>query len=451
MKKYSPYADYKKTKSPWINSIPTHWEFKRVKDVVTYNDENLDEKTEPDFEIEYVDISSVSLTRGIENKDLMTFEKSPSRARRKVRNGDIIISTVRTYLKAIAQVRNPPDNLIVSTGFAVIRPNPSLDSRFAGYMLQSNGFVGDVVANSVGVSYPAINASDLVRLPFVEPPVIEQQKISDFLDQETSKIEALIFRKKDLLEKIEEKRSALISHAVTKGIYPNVSTKDSGSLWLGRVPSHWQVKRLKNIATWNDETIEENTDPDFEIEYVDISSVSLNKGIENIELINFENAPSRARRKVRDGDIIISTVRTYLKAITSIKNPPDNMVVSTGFAVIRPVANINQRFVGYLLQSSGFVGAVVANSVGVSYPAINASDLVRLPIVQPPIKEQEAIVQYLDREIVRIDEQFQKVEAAIEKLEEYRSTLIINAVTGKIDVRDFCPTATTEQREVAHD
>jgi type I restriction enzyme S subunit len=115
------------------------------------------------------------------------------------------------------------------------------------------------------------------------------------------------------------------------------------------------------------------------------------------------------------------------------------------------MSNVNQRFVSYLLQSSGFVGAVVANSFGVSYPAINASDLVRLPIVQPPVREQEAIVQYLDRETVRIDNQFQKVESVIEKLEEYRSTLIINAVTGKIDIRDFCTSTITEQREVLHD
>lgn len=444
------YPSYKATKSAWLKSIPEHWEEKRLKDVATYNDESLDEKTDPDFEIEYVDISSVSLMQGIEKTELLDFEKAPSRARRKVKHGDIIISTVRTYLKAIAPIINPPHNMIVSTGFAVIRPCSRLDPRFAGYMLQSNGFVGDVVANSVGVSYPAINARELVRLPFVEPPVIEQQKISDFLDHETEKLDALISKKIKLLKKIEEKRSAIISHAVTKGIDHNAPTKYSGSNWLGRVPKHWQVKRLKNIATWNDETIEENTDPDFEIEYVDISSVSLNKGIESTELVNFENAPSRARRKVRDGDIIISTVRTYLKAITSIITPPNNMIVSTGFAVIRPTSNVNKRFVGYFLQSSGFVGAVVANSVGVSYPAINASDLVRLPIVQPPITEQEAIVQYLDRTVALIDDQFQKVEAIIEKLEEYRAALITNAVTGKIDVRDFRLTTTTEQKELAH-
>ena len=179
---YPRYKNYKATHCSWLKEIPEHWELKRIKNLATHNDETLDERTDPDFEINYVDISSVTLTNGIKKTESMLFEKAPSRARRKVKNGDIIISTVRTYLKAIAPIINPPKNMIVSTGFAVIRPNENLHSGFAGYLLQSNGFVGDVVANSVGVSYPAINASDLVSIPAVEPPMDEQQIIARFLD-----------------------------------------------------------------------------------------------------------------------------------------------------------------------------------------------------------------------------------------------------------------------------
>lgn len=227
MMDYKPYKKYKTTDCPWLKEIPEHWSIKRIKNVATYNDDTLDERTDPDFEINYVDISSVTLAGGIEKSETILFEKAPSRARRKVKHGDIIVSTVRTYLKAIAPISNPPENMVVSTGFAVIRPKKTLHSGFAGYLLQSNGFVGEVVANSVGVSYPAINASDLVRIEAVEPPIDEQAIIARFLDFKIAQIDALILsmggsveveknsKKKSMVFLLQEYRSAMITNAVT--------------------------------------------------------------------------------------------------------------------------------------------------------------------------------------------------------------------------------------------
>lgn len=224
---YFPYKKYKATNCAWLKEIPEHWAIKRIKNVASHNDETLDEKTDPDFEIDYVDISSVTLTGGVEKSEIMLFEKAPSRARRRVQDGDIIVSTVRTYLKAIAPICKPPENMIVSTGFAVIRPKENLHSGFAGYLLQSNGFVGEVVSKSVGVSYPAINASDLVRIEAVEPPLDEQVIIARFLDFKVAQIDALIRsmtgsvdaekneRKKSMASLLQEYRSALITNAVT--------------------------------------------------------------------------------------------------------------------------------------------------------------------------------------------------------------------------------------------
>ncbi|WP_331842971.1 restriction endonuclease subunit S [Pantoea agglomerans] len=437
MQRYQQFKKYKSTRCAWLKEIPEHWSVKRLKNVATYNDDVLDEQTDPDLEIHYVDISSVTLTKGIEKTETMLFEKAPSRARRKVKDGDIIVSTVRTYLKAIAPISSPPENMIVSTGFAVIRPKEGLHAGFAGYLLQSDGFVGEVVANSVGVSYPAINASALVRIAVAVPPLEEQQAITRFLDYKTAQIDVLIRNQKTLLDKLTEKRAALISHSVSKGLDPLVPMRDSGVEWLAQVPEHWSVKRLKNVATYNDDVLDEQTDPDLEIHYVDISSVTLTKGIEKTETMLFEKAPSRARRKVKDGDIIVSTVRTYLKAIAPISSPPENMIVSTGFAVIRPKEGLHAGFAGYLLQSDGFVGEVVANSVGVSYPAINASALVRIAVAVPPLEEQQAITRFLDCKIAQIDKLVVRQQRLCERLAEYRAALITNTVTGKIDLRRF--------------
>ena len=159
---------------------------------ILFNDETLKETTYPDYELLYIDISSVDSISGIQKKEPMLFENAPSRARRIVQHGDVIVSTVRTYLRAIAPINNSEINLIVSTGFAVIRPKDVFDSRFAAYALRAPYFVEEVVANSVGVSYPAINASEMVAFFIVVPPLSEQATIANYLDNKTKQINILI-------------------------------------------------------------------------------------------------------------------------------------------------------------------------------------------------------------------------------------------------------------------
>ena len=200
---------------------PVGWSSKRLKYLATYNDEVLAENTDDDQEIDYLEISGVSLSRGIEQVERMTFGQAPSRARRKVRSGDVLISTVRTYLRAIAKVDEASPDLIASTGFCVVRPHDGVDSGFIGWAAKSEPFVSEVVARSVGVSYPAINASELVRIEIPLPPLDTQRRIARFLDEKTARIDGLIEKKRALLDRLAEKRQALITRAVTKGLNPD--------------------------------------------------------------------------------------------------------------------------------------------------------------------------------------------------------------------------------------
>jgi type I restriction enzyme S subunit len=245
---FSAYRKYRPTDCDWLPSIPFHWALKPLKFVATCNDEALPETTDPDYEFDYIDISSVSLIEGVKHREHLTFEKAPSRARRIVKRGDSLVSTVRTYLKAVATIDENAQDLIVSTGFAVLRPGPELHPKFLGYYVQTHGFVDTVVARSTGVSYPAILATELVTIPAPIPTLMEQAAISEFLDRETARIDALIGKKRRLLELLEEKRLAVITHAVAKGLDPNARMKDSGIDWLGQLPAHWEAKRLKYVS-----------------------------------------------------------------------------------------------------------------------------------------------------------------------------------------------------------
>lgn len=283
---------------------------------------------------------------------------------------------------------------------------------------------------------PQLTVRQVKDNPILVPSMDEQRMISKFLDCETARIDAWIRRKDRVIELLKERRIALITLAVTKGLNPNVPLKDSGIEWLGLVPEHWGIKRLKYVSSCNDETLPETTDPDYEMLYVDISSVSRIEGITTKEVMSFEDAPSRARRRVRDGDTIVSTVRTYLRAIAPIENAEDNLIVSTGFAVLRPLSML-PGYLSLFLQSHFVVESIVARSVGVSYPAINASDIKDISITIPPLSEQHDIVDRIREATSQIDALQTKNKQSITLLREYRSSLIHHAVTGKIDLRDY--------------
>lgn len=449
MTAYARYPNYKPTNSPWLESIPEHWEAKRLKDVATYNDEILDEKTDPDFEMEYVDISSVSLTSGIEKTELLSFDKAPSRARRMVKHGDVIVSTVRTYLKAIAPINNPSSNMVVSTGFAVIRPSSRLDPRFAGYMLQSNGFVGDVVANSIGVSYPAINASDLARLPVAEPPLPEQRKISDFLDYKIAQIDVLIAKKKCLLEKLVEQRAALISQAVTKGLDPAVPMKDSGVEWIGEVPAHWLLGVKLNYLSaagkntfvngpfGSDLLTSELTDEGVPVVYSgDIKPGRfINK---SSKFVTEQKAEQLRFCRVDPGDLLLAKVGDPPgDAAIYPESLPSGIVTQDVVRIKLDNSSADAEYLSFLLNSLYGRFLIKQVSVESTRGRFSLGDFKSLRFVLPPVEEQISISNSLREYIRPLLLQEKKVVDVITLLQEYRSALITNAVTGKIDVRDF--------------
>jgi len=242
------YEQYKESGIDLIGSLPMHWDILRLKDIARLNNEVLDEDTDTKYKLQYIDIGNVSSNGVINEIQELEFGEAPSRARRIVKNGDTIFSTVRTYLKAISYIDDAADNLIASTGYAVISPLSKVHSKYLFYLVTEEWFVGSVVARSTGVAYPAINASQIGAISNWLPPYAEQEAIADFLDKETARIDQLITNKRQQIEKLNELRQITISRAVTRGLDPDVPMKNTGIEWLGIVPVHWGLKRLKQVA-----------------------------------------------------------------------------------------------------------------------------------------------------------------------------------------------------------
>lgn len=416
------------------------WPTKRLKFCASYNDEVLPESTDDFQSIHYVEISDVSLVNGIEKSTPMLFHEAPSRARRRVRAGDILVSTVRTYLKAIAAVHEVPDNLIASTGFCVIRPRGELKAGYAGWVAKSEEFVGEVVSRSVGVSYPAINASQLVDIEIPLPPLGTQRRIAAFLDEKTAKIDSLIEKKRALLDRLAEKRQAIITQAVTKGLNPAAPMKDSGIDWLGQIPAHWNKGNIRRFATmktghtpsrkipeyWDDCTI-----PWFTLSDVwqlrDGTRIYIEETAEKISDVGLANS---AAELLPAGTVIFS--RTASVGFSGIMPCP--MATTQDFWNWICGPKLRPEYLLLLFRAMTQKFAQITN--GSTHKTIYQPIAAGLEICVPPLSEQDDIVAAIKLAMESIDRTSGRISESLDNLSEYRAALITAAVTGGLEDKD---------------
>ena len=441
--RFRPYPSYKDSDVEWLGEIPAHWDVDRLKYLATLNDEVLSESTIPSLEINYVDIGSVDTVNGITDTESIVFESAPSRARRVVRRGDVIISTVRTYLRAITAIGVERYNLIVSTGFAVLRPR-RLDSAFASYAMRAPYFVERVVANSVGVSYPAINASILTCFSIAYPCVQEQRCIADFLDRETARIDALVDRKERLIELLQEKRAALITRAVTRGLDPNVPMKDSGVEWLGEIPVHWDVPPLKAVSDLQTGLTlgkrYDGNEPMTTRPYLRVANVQ--DGYLALDDIAVIQVPVRdvPRFELQIGDVLLTEGGDFDKLGRGHvwKEELSQCLHQNHIFAVRPHSSaLTSNFLSSVMGSAYGRGYFTATSKqSTNLASTNSTKLSNFPIPLPGLDEQIDIAHWIEQRSTGIDSLVSKVREAIDRLQEIRDALISTAVTGKIDVRN---------------
>ena len=405
---------------------------KALKRLTEINREVLPESTPEDFEIEYVDISNVSGLGRILGTETLLFGNAPSRARRLVRNGDTIVSTVRTYLRAIASIQNPPPNLVVSTGFATLTPRLEIDGGYFAYLAQTEQFIHEVVSRSTGVSYPAIAPSELGNIKISYPPLPLQRRIAAYLDRETARIDALVAEKEELLRLLEEKRASLISHAVTRGLDPNAKLKPSGIPWLGEVPEHWEVVPLKRVTR----TIKTGTTPNTD-------DVTADGDFDWFTPGDFGNdihlAPSK-RRIFRDSDsfdllrifpagtiLFVGIGATLGKCSVSLTECSANQQINA----IVPTPETDSVFLCLSLRAKAEGIRLMANASTIGI--LNQERTAAIPVAVPPPAEQAAIAAECLRISTATDRALAEIQTSIALLREKRSSLISAAVTGEME------------------
>lgn len=261
------------------------------------------------------------------------------------------------------------------------------------------------------------------KMPY--PSIDEQQKIVAFLDTETARIDNLIAKQEKLIELLEEQRKSIISHAVTKGLDPNAPMKDSGVEWLGEVPEHWVERKIKFISKLMNEKTSEK------------SNVI---ALENIEswtgkYIETESSFDSDAVKFKENDVLFGKLRPYLAKVYLVENQGEAV---GDIYVLRPNKLIHPQYLKFFMLSEKFIDYVNSSTNGTKMPRANWDFIGSISIYLPEISIQNQIVNYLESAIRKIELIINKQISLIEKLKEYRSSIISHAVTGKIDVREFC-------------
>jgi type I restriction enzyme S subunit len=427
--KMERYPEYKDSGVKWIGEIPQEWEIQKGKWLFTKQERPVRKQDEivTCFRDGQVTLRSNRKTEGFTNA-------LKEHGYQGIRKGDLVIHNMDAFAGAIGVSESDGKSTPVYSA-CIPRQKNKVNPYYYAYFLRNLAKSGLIESLAKGIRERSTDFrfSDFGVLLLTFPSLPEQTRIAHFLDRKTAQIDQAIAQKERLIELLKERRQILIHNAVTRGLDPNVRMKDSGVEWIGMIPEHWEVVRLKDACNINQNSLPETTKKSFELEYVDIGSVSFEKGITQTENFIFKNAPSRARRLAKMGDTVISTVRTYLKAIDYIDEQKSHFIFSTGFAVLHPV-RINSFFLSFIVKSDAFTNQVDVFSTGMSYPAINATDLGRLHLTIPPNTEQTQIAHFLDQKTTQIEQAINCKQAEIEKLKEYKATLINSAVTGKIKV-----------------
>lgn len=414
----------------WQNA--TNQNLTPIKHTSRLNPDVLSESTDPDYEFDYIDIGSVTLAAGVGQREKVRFEAAPSRARKPVREGDVIISTVRTYLKAVAYIGVIDDGSIVSTGFAVLRPNGKIDSRFLYRVVQSNPFVEAVQAASTGVSYPTINPSALGSLKVPLPDLNNQKAIAAFLDREIARIDQLIEMKERQAALLQQRARQAVSEIVVGQNSESGPSVTTDLDYIPRIPAHWTLKRAGHLFQ---QVAEPNTDD------LPVLSVSIHSGISDRQLddedrdrkVNLSEDRSTYKR-VRPGYLAYNMMRAWQGAVgvSTVEG-----AVSPAYVVAKPTRDLHSPYYQFLLRTPPFIEQMRRGSKGITDFRLRLYweqfRVIMLPV--PPVEEQQRIASRAEAILNHASKLASAIAASVERLKDRRAALITAAVTAQIDVR----------------
>jgi type I restriction enzyme, S subunit len=435
---WKPYPEYKTTEFSWIGKIPKHWSTCRVKNLFELSKEKVIEEN-PQI---------LSLTKkGIKQRDISNLEGQIATTYdgyHRVNFGDIVLNPMD--LRS-GFVDSSPFVGIISPAYTILKPKIELSKSFYGRWFQKHYLEVIFWPFGKGVSYEhrwTLGDETLLNFPIVKPPLEEQQKISRIINniyELTSLIESKLLLEIDL---IKEKRLAFITQVVTKGLNPDVGMKESGIRWIGEIPEHWKVSRLKYHSEikgrigFRGYTVKDLVEPNEGALTLGATHITRwgKINLTNPVYISWEKYYESPEIMLSRGNILIVQRGSSSGKIGYISEEIGPATINPSLVVIKNMS-FDSKYINFLLKSDGIQKLFTSILGNTAIPMISQEQIGEIPICIPPPQEIKDILKHLNHQILSFDQMESSLKKQINKLNEYRTAIITEAVTGKIDVRSL--------------
>ncbi len=432
------YPSYKNSGVEWLGDVPAHWEVKPLKKsfkIVGGSTPKSETESFWDGDILWATPSDLSKRESVYIDDTqrkITADGLASCGTTLVPAASIILST-RAPIGSLAIAETA---MCTNQGCKSLVPSERADTEYFAHLLSISS--AELNIRGKGTTFLEISGDELGAFRTPAPPLPEQTQIAAFLDRETAKIDELVAEQRRLMELLKEKRQAVISHAVTQGLNPNAPMKPSGIEWLGDVPAHWEVKRLKHISPFITVGVVVNpstfvADEGFPFIY----GGDIREGVidwANSRRIDAESSEANSKTRLKAGDLL--TVRVGAPGITAVV-PPECEGGNCASVMLVRQGSFNSHWLCYAMNTRIVRFQVEVVQYGAAQEQFNISHAVNFWTPTPPRAEQDEIAEFLARESAKFDTLTAEAQRAIDLLQERRTALISAAVTGKVDVRKF--------------
>ena len=438
---YKPYPAYKPSGVEWLGEIPAHWKVRRLKSSTAVQLSNVDKKSSDGQEaIRLCNYTDVYYRDHIGPEvEFMPATATKEQVRRfSLRAGDVLMtkdSEDWADIAVPAVVTQDLPGVLCGYHLALIRPDSGCDGAFLIRAITAIGPRDQYQLSANGITRYGLTGDSIRASVLAFPPLSEQCAIATFLDRETAKIDALVAKKERLIELLREKRTALISRAVTKGLDPNVPMKDSGVEWLGEIPVHWEVIALRRLITQVTHPL--RVDP--KQVYREIGIRSWGKGIFHKDPIQGVHLGDKRVFNIRPGELVVNIVFAWEGAVAVVSEDDRGMIASHRFPTFQHISTlVDLDYLLMFLQSEHGRALMGLNSPGAAgrNRTIRIDAFLDEELPLPPLEEQQKIVTAFRGNEQRLQSLSDKVREVIDRLKELRAALISAAVTGRIDVRE---------------
>lgn len=446
MSRYKAYPEYKESGAECLGLIPKSWfstslkRYSRITDG-SHHSPKIEVDGRPFISVSDVGLDSINFEdcKKISEVDYLTLVREGC----KPKVGDVLLTKDGTIGRA-AIVKSIYPEFVILSSLGLLSPKDEIHNIFLYYFLVSGVNVDQMNSMIHGSALRRMTIGKISDLQIGVPSICEQQKIANFLDHETAKIDTLIAKQQELIKLLKEKRQAVISHAVTKGLNPNAPMRDSGVEWLGKVPAHWVVTRAKFVFDfvtsgsrgWAEFYSDEGN---LFFRITNLTRDTIEPKLESIQYVSPPGGSEGERSRIKLHDLLIS-ITADLGSVCVANEDVVNGYVSQHVALCRPNELVaSPSWLGYFVLSDMAKEQFLGSSYGGTKIQLSLEDIRELWIALPKAEEQIEIAHFIEKRLNHFEKLILEAERQIGLLQERRTALISAAVTGKIDVRDWQP------------